>query len=136
MVAVGVVVAVGVGVVVAVGVAVVVGVAVAVAVVVVVAVAVAVDLTMEGSMKKIVQVQEVSGEGLEGLMGQRVTVWCLNYIYTGVLTGVNGDCILLEEAGIVYETGPLTDAKWGDMQKLPHPCYIMKRCIESFMILK
>jgi len=107
-----------------------------VGVVVWVRVAVAVDFTMEGSMKKIFQVQEVSGEGLEGLMGQRVTVWCLNYIYTGVLTGVNGDCILLEDAGIVYETGPLTDAKWGDMQKLPHPCYIMKRCIESFMILK
>ena len=134
MVAVGV--GVGVGVVVAVGVGVGVVVAVGVGVVVGVVVVVAVDLTMEGSMKKIVQVQEVSGEGLEGLMGQRVTVWCLNYIYTGVLTGVNGDCILLEDAGIVYETGPLTDAKWGDMQKLPHPCYIMKRCIESFMILK
>ena len=125
-----------VGVVVAVAVAVGVAVVVVVAVGVVVGVVVAVDLTMEGSMKKIVQVQEVSGEGLEGLMGQRVTVWCLNYIYTGVLTGVNGDCILLEDAGIVYETGPLTDAKWGDMQKLPHACYIMKRCIESFMILK
>ena len=125
-------------VVVAVGVVVVVEVVggVVVEVVVGVRVAVAVDFTMEGSMKKIFQVQEVSGEGLEGLMGQRVTVWCLNYIYTGVLTGVNGDCILLEDAGIVYETGPLTDAKWGDMQKLPHPCYIMKRCIESFMILK
>lgn len=110
----------------------VVGVAVAVGVVV----AVGVDLTMESGMKKIVQVQEVSGEGIEGLMGQRVTVWCLNYIYTGTLTGVNGDCILLEDAGIVYETGPLTDAKWGDMQKLPHACYVMKRCIESFMILK
>lgn len=113
-----------------------VGVMVGVAVAVAVGVRVAVDLTMEGGMKKIVQVQEVSGEGLEGLMGQRVTVWCLNYIYTGTLTGVNGDCILLEDAGIVYETGPLTDAKWGDMQKLPHACYVMKRCIESFMILK
>ncbi len=87
-------------------------------------------------MKKIVQVQEVSGEGLEGLMGQRVTVWCLNYIYTGTLTGVNGDCIMLEDAGVVYETGALNSKDWGDMQKLPRACYIMKRCIESFMVLK
>jgi len=87
-------------------------------------------------MKKLVQVQEVSGEGLQGLLGQRITVWCVNYIYTGDLTGVNGDCILLENAGVVYETGPLNDKKWGDMQPLPHACYIMTRCIESFMVLK
>jgi len=86
-------------------------------------------------MKKLVQVQEVSGEGLEGLLGQRITVWCMNYIYTGNLTGVNGDCILLEDAGVVYETGAFTAKAWGDMQPLPHACYIMKRCIESFMIL-
>lgn len=87
-------------------------------------------------MKKLVQVQEVAGEGLEGFLGQRITVWCLNYIYTGDLTGVNGDCILLENAGVVYETGPLNDKKWVDMQPLPHACYVMKRCIESFMVLK
>lgn len=87
-------------------------------------------------MKKLVQVQEVSGEGFEGLLGQHVTVWCLNYIYTGTLTGINDDYIKLDDAGVVYETGPLNDSKWGDMQTLPHPCYVMKRCIESFMILK
>lgn len=87
-------------------------------------------------MKKLVQVQEVDGEWLDGLLGQRVTVWCMNYIYTGELTGVNGDCILLEKAGVVYETGDLNSKEWGDMQPLPHALYIMKRSIESFMILK
>jgi len=87
-------------------------------------------------VKKLVQVQEVDGEGLEGLLGQRVTVWCANYIYTGDLVGVNGECIRLDNAGVVYDTGPLNDKKWGDMQSLPHPCYVMKRNIESFMVLK
>ncbi len=131
-----VVVGVGVGVAVVVGVAVAVVVVVGVAVAVVVGVGVAVELIHGGIMKKLVQVQEVAGEGLVGMMGQRITVWCMNYIYTGDLVGVNDDCILLDNAGIVYETGPLGDKKWGDMQALPHACYIMKRAIESFMVLK
>lgn len=87
-------------------------------------------------MKKLVNVTEVEKEGMEGLMGETITVFCLNYIYTGKLTGINTDCILLENAMIVYETGPLMDKTWKDAQKLPHPCYVMKRCIESFMVLK
>lgn len=87
-------------------------------------------------MKKVVSVQEVSNEGFEGMLGQRITVWCLNYIYTGDLMGVNAECILLQNAKVVYETGSFTDKAWKDAQDLPHPCYIMKRCIESFMILK
>ena len=85
-------------------------------------------------MKKIMQ--EVEGEGLVGLLGQRVTFWCLNYIYTGDLVGVNDECIRLDNAAVVYETGPLNEATWQDAQSLPHPCYVMTRTIESFMILK
>ena len=87
-------------------------------------------------MKKVVQIAEVEDEGLEGLMGQVVTVWCLNYIYTGRLAGVNDECILLEDASVVYETGAFNEKDWKDAQKLPHACYVMKRCIESFMVLK
>ena len=87
-------------------------------------------------MKKIVQVTEVEDEGLEGLMGQVITVWCLNYIYTGKLAGINEECILLEDASVVYETGVFSEKGWKDAQKLPHPAYVMKRCIESFMVLK
>lgn len=85
-------------------------------------------------MKKLVEV--VEGEGLEGFLGKRLTVWCLNYIYTGDLVGVNDDCIRLDNAMVVYETGPLTTKDWKDAQPLPHPCYVMMRCIESFMELK
>ena len=42
-------------------------------------------------MKKLVNVTEVEGEGLTKLMGERVTLFCMNYIYTGKLVGVNED---------------------------------------------
>lgn len=85
-------------------------------------------------MRKIME--EVSGEGLEKLMGERVTLFCLNYIYTGKLMGVNATCVLLEDAAIVYETGALTDKKWKDAQTLPGPWYVQIGCIESFGLLK
>ena len=85
-------------------------------------------------MKKIVQ--EVTGEGLEKLLGERVTLFCLNYIYTGLLAGVNETCVLLEQASIVYETGELTSKAWKDVQALPGPWYVQRGAIESFGILK
>lgn len=87
-------------------------------------------------MKKLVSVTEVDGEGLEALMGERVTLFCLNYIYTGKLTGVNKSCVLLEDAAIVYETGELDSKSWKDAQKLPHQWYVQTGAIESFGILK
>ena len=87
-------------------------------------------------MKKLVNVTEVEGEGLVALMGQRVTLFCLNYIYTGKLTGVNDTCVLLEDAAIVYETGAFTDKSWKDAQALPHALYVQNRCIEAFTVLK
>ena len=87
-------------------------------------------------MKKLISVTEVEGEGLESLMGDRVTLFCLNYIYTGKLIGVNSSCVLLEEAAIVYETGELGDQKWKDAQKLPNNWYVQMGAIESFGVLK
>lgn len=87
-------------------------------------------------MKKVVSVTEVSGEGLEGLLGERITLFCMNYIYTGKLSGVNTACVLLEDAAIVYETGPLDDKKWQDAQKFPGPWYVQLGAVESFGILK
>ncbi len=87
-------------------------------------------------MKKIVNVTEVSGEGLVALMGERVTLFCMNYVYTGTLTGVNDSCVLLEDAAIVYETGELNTKTWKDAQKLPGPWYVQIGAVESFGILK
>lgn len=87
-------------------------------------------------MKKIVSVTDVEGEGLTALLGERVTLFCLNYIYTGKLTGVNETCVLLEDAAIVYETGELNTKEWKDAQKLPNDWYVRTSAIESFGILK
>jgi hypothetical protein len=85
-------------------------------------------------MKKIVE--EINGEGLEKLLGERVTLFCQIYIYTGKLIGVNDTCVLLQDAGIVYETGAFTDNSWKDCQKLPNEWYVKRNAIESFGILK
>ena len=90
----------------------------------------------EPKMKKIVNVTEVSGEGLDKLLGEVITVFCVNYIYTGTLVGVNSDCVLLENPSIVYETGAFSDTAWKDAQRLPHDLYVMKRSIEAFGLVK
>jgi len=85
-------------------------------------------------MRKIVE--EISGEGLEKLLGEVVTLFCLNYIYTGKLIGVNATCVLLAEAKIVYATGDLCSKTWKDAQALPGEWYVQTSCIESFGKLK
>ena len=87
-------------------------------------------------MKKLVTIQEVEGEGLSSLLGQRITLFCVNYIYTGKLIGVNDDCVLLEDPAIVYETGELTSKDWKDAQKLPNNWYVRIMNIESYGVLK
>lgn len=87
-------------------------------------------------MKQLVEVKEVEGEGLVKLMGQVVTLFCLNYIYTGRLVGVNTDYVKLEKASIVYETGDFSTKSWKDAQALPNELYVRTPCIESFMVLK
>ena len=88
-------------------------------------------------MKKSIKVVEVEDEGLVSLMDQVITVFCMNYIYTGKLIGVNDTCILLKDPMIVYETGSFADKDWGDAQSLPHDeFYIQTSCIESFGVLK
>jgi hypothetical protein len=79
---------------------------------------------------------EDNNEGLIALMGERVTIFCCRYIYSGKLVGVNDDCIKLDDCGIVYETGEFDKKDWTDYQKLPNAFYIQKSSIESFGILK
>lgn len=85
-------------------------------------------------MKKIVQVDD--NDGFESLLGERITLFCLNYIYTGTLVGVNDSYLLLESAGVVYETGPFDDAKWKDVQTLPNQWRVQIGAVESWGVLK
>ena len=84
-------------------------------------------------MKKIV---EVENEGMMALLGERITVYCINYIYTGVLDGVNKNCILLTRPSIVYDTGPHNEKEWADAQPLTNDLYVMLNAIESFGVMK
>ena len=82
-------------------------------------------------------VAEVDGEGfvamLGEMLGEPITLFCVNYIYSGRLAGVNDTCVLLEDAHIVYETGPFYTAGWKDSQRLPGGTwYVQIASIESF----
>jgi hypothetical protein len=84
-------------------------------------------------MKKIV---EVNDEGFEGLMGETVTLFCMNYFYTGQLVGVNETCVKLDSPKIVYSTGDWSHSEWDDAQSLPGSIYVQCSSIESFGVMK
>ena len=87
-------------------------------------------------MKTLKKVIEVSDEGFEALLGQRITCFCAVYIYTGTLIGVNQTCIKLKDPAIVYETGSFTEKNWKDAQKLSNELYLQLGMIEAFGIVK
>ena len=63
-------------------------------------------------------IAEVKDEGMETLLGKQVILFCINYFYIGELIGVGKREVKLKNPSIVYETGPFTDAKWKDAQRL------------------
>jgi hypothetical protein len=86
-------------------------------------------------MKKLIIEQE--GEGFEKLIGETVTLFCLNYFYNGKLVGVNSDCVLLQDPKIIYETGEWSSAAWKDVQAMGiKELYVQKQAIESFAATK
>lgn len=86
-------------------------------------------------MKKLIEQDE--SEGLTKLIGEQVTLLCMNYFYTGKLIGVNETCVLLKNPSIVYETGEWKNKDWGNAESLPtQHLYVQIAAIESFGILK
>jgi len=85
-------------------------------------------------MKRIVD--DSSSEGLEVLIGERVTIYCANYSYTGKLVGVDAIFVKLEDVAIVYDTGAHDNTNWADASAMPKPWYVMVGAIESFGIFK
>ena len=82
-------------------------------------------------------VESKESEGLESLLGETITVFCMCYFYTGKLIGVNDKYIKLENPYIVYDTGDFAEKGWKDAQKLPNKhFYVMQNTIESFGIMK
>ena len=83
------------------------------------------------TMKKIVT--EVTGEGLEKLLGEHVMLFAERYIYAGVLAGVDETCVLLRDAQVVYETGTFDSPGYVDAQAIGGgEWYVRIEKIESF----
>lgn len=82
----------------------------------------------ENPMKKLVDVKG----GMETLVGRTVVLLCANYFYTGTLTGFNKREVLLEDASVIYETGPWEADSWKDAQRLPGPVYVRHAMIEAY----
>jgi hypothetical protein len=74
-------------------------------------------------------------KGLTELVGQKITVFCTNYIYHGKLLEVTPRAIKLEDAAVVYETGDFDDKVWRDIQKVNGDWYIAVSKIESFGVM-
>ncbi len=80
---------------------------------------------------------EEKNEGLEALAGKVVTLFCLNYFYTGKLVGINDTQVKLADPSIVYETGEWTSKDWARAEKLPTDAlYVRLSAIESYAVLK
>ena len=73
--------------------------------------------------------------GFIPLLGKKVFVQCMNYNYSGILSGVNTTCIELNDAAVVFETG-----SYAEMHKkmkveeaiVKKRLYIQTGAIESF----
>jgi hypothetical protein len=81
------------------------------------------------------QVTEVEGQGLEALLGEKVTFFCLNYIYHGKLIGVNTHDVLLQDAYLVYETGAFNEKGFKDAQSVGKEWRLRVATIESYGVL-
>lgn len=86
-------------------------------------------------MKRIITVTEVEGQGLDALLGQKVTLFCMNYIYAGKLVGVNETDVVLEDASVVYETGEFTAGKFTDEQRIAGEWRVRTAAIESYGVI-
>jgi hypothetical protein len=86
-------------------------------------------------MKRLVVTDDAEG-GLEALLGVRVTLFCLNYIYAGDLVAIGEGFVTLDRPQIVYETGPFDTPDWQDAQNLPGQLHVMLSAVESFGFVK
>lgn len=66
-------------------------------------------------MQKLIDVKDA---GLTSLLNEKVILFCANYFYAGVLSGVNKTFVELTDPSIVYETGEWGAKSWKDAQPL------------------
>lgn len=71
---------------------------------------------------------------MDSLIGKKVILFCMNYIYTGILCDVDSATATLEDGYIVYETGAFSDPKFKDAQFVSNYLHIHKSSIESYCV--
>lgn len=77
----------------------------------------------------------IKGEELNVQVGQKVVLFCECYIYSGTVKTIANGSVVLEDAGIVYETGPLEMKSFRDFQKFGNDWSVRIDKIESYGIL-
>jgi hypothetical protein len=87
-------------------------------------------------MKIVTKIEENNEEGMLSLISQRITLFCVNYIYTGDLVGVSDVQVKLDNPAIVYETGAFSDKTWKDVQALPRTIHVRLSAVESYDVVK
>jgi len=81
-------------------------------------------------MKRLVE--EIEDDGFTPFLGQRITLLCMNYFYTGKLIATNKDFVELTDAAIIYETGEWNTKGWKDAQPLPGNVRVRVATIEAY----
>ena len=81
-------------------------------------------------MKRLIE--ETEDDGFSIYLGEDLTLFCMNYIYTGKLIGANSEFVELENPKIVYETGAFTDKAWKDAQALPEKIRVRTAAVEAY----
>ena len=84
-----------------------------------------------------VLIRQEEDEGLRKLLGKKVTLFCMNYFYTGELVGINDECVKLKDPSKIYETGHFSSKDWENAESLGvDEWYVNKAAIESFGVMK
>jgi hypothetical protein len=81
-------------------------------------------------MRRIVE-EETEGE-FDAMLGKSICLLCMNYIYTGILKGVNETHVELDDPKLVYETGNWNDSEWKHAQSLSSPWRVRIDSVESW----
>lgn len=83
-------------------------------------------------MKRLVE--EVQGDGLEKLLGERVILICAGYFYEGKLVGVNTHDVVLSDPQIVFDVGDWNSSDYSTVESIKHAdeWFVKTQSIESY----
>lgn len=78
----------------------------------------------------------MTGEVLKEYVGRTVTLYCVNYFYSGPLVDVRDGCAILNPAIIIYNTGDHGAKDWSCARPFPEQWCVSLDAVESFGYFK